>query len=168
MSKWKEAFFRSIDRKHETEDSFEFGPPATDAELAALESEISATIPPDLREMLSEFNGVYEVKNGRRELYFEPTKYMAHAAEYYRDWDWPTEMLLDCSKNILYVCEENGSSAMWGVVVKPFASFHVGQIVAFDHDRIAFSETPEELFIVPYESLMELVEAKHKDAWKDN
>lgn len=42
------------------------------------------------------------------------------------------------------------------------ASFEVGQTVAFNHDEIAYAETPVALFAVPYNSLTELVEADFK------
>ena len=56
---------------------------------------------------------------------------------------------------------------MWGVVIKPFASFEYGQIVAFDHEQIAFAEQADELFNSPYDSLLELVEAQYKSTGLD-
>lgn len=161
MGKYKEAFLRSLNSERESEESFVFGPPATEADLAALESTSAAKLPQDLRELLSEFNGI---KTADGEVYFFNTTEMPKAAEYYRDWDWPTDLLLECSANILYVCQENGMASMWGVVIRPFASFEYGQIIAFDHDEIAFAEEAGELFMVPYDSLVELVEAEYKRA----
>ena len=54
MGKWKKAFLKSIDPEFETPSSFEFGPPATAKQLAALERAVSAKIPGDLRELLQE------------------------------------------------------------------------------------------------------------------
>ena len=53
-------------------------------------------------------------------------------------------------------------ASMWGVVIRPFASFEYGQIVAFDHDEIAYAEEAGELFVSPYSNLIELVEAQYK------
>ncbi|PHS03241.1 MAG: hypothetical protein COA78_18710 [Blastopirellula sp.] len=159
MAKWKAAFLKSLDPEYDTEESFTFGPPATEAELSALETAISEKLPEDLRELLLEFNGI---KDSDGETYFFDTTEMPTAAEYYREWDWPTDMLLECSSNILYVCQENGFSEMWGVAVKPFGSFQYGQVVAFNHDEIAYAEEPDELFVVPYQSLIKLVEADFK------
>jgi hypothetical protein len=51
---------------------------------------------------------------------------------------------------------------MWAVVVKPFAKH--GDVVSFDHDRLMFAETATDLFTVNYENLLQLVEARFKDA----
>ncbi len=50
------------------------------------------------------------------------------------------------------------------VVFKPFATFKHGQIVAFNHDQIAFAEGAEDLFVTPYQSLNELVEAQYRES----
>ena len=161
MAKWKSAFLKSLIPEYDTEDSFKFGQPASEEELSTLESAISAKLPDDLRDLLLEFNGIKELDG---EAYFFDTTEMPTAAEYYREWDWPTDLLLECSQNILYVCQENGFSNMWGVVVKPFGSFEYGQVVAFNHDMIMEAESADELFVSPYKTLLELVEAQYKQS----
>jgi hypothetical protein len=164
MGKWKKAFLKSIDSEFESAASFEYGPPATEAQLAGLERTISAKIPGDLRELLQEFNGVTrEGLTGREEFYFS-TKSMPEAAEYYRNWDCDTKLAMRQFSNVLLVCQENGMSEMWGVVVKPFATYKYGDVVSFDHDRLMFNQTETDLFAVNYENLLEMVEATTKDA----
>lgn len=167
MGKWKDAFLESLDPDLEqTEDSFIFGSPATDAELAVLSTAAGTEIPSDFRELLSEFNGVQVKWDDTSVPYFFDTKEAATAADFYEDWDSSTTpLLLEWSRNIMYVCQENGYSNMWGIVVKPFGTFSAGQIVAFDHENMDFAEdadAPEELFETPYDSLLELVEARFK------
>src|SRR5688500_13593545 len=72
MGKWKDAFQHgrpsSWDREYGRE--YEFGPPATDQQLAALEQQLGSPLPADLREMLREFNGVqYTIKIDREQGY---------------------------------------------------------------------------------------------------
>ena len=55
-------------------------------------------------------------------------------------------------------------SEMWGIVVKPFAIYKYGDVVSFDHDRLMFTEKETDLFTVNYKNLLELVEARTKDA----
>lgn len=168
MTKWKQAFLKSLDPEFgQNEDSYVFGSPASAAEIAAVESACGATVPSELRELLSEFNGIKEKEDWSDELvaYYFHTEEMVTAVDYYRDWDAPTDLLLEWSKHVLYVCQQNGYSEMWGVVIRPFGPFSVGQIVAFDHDRIMEAEdpeSPEALFAVPYDSLLELVQASSK------
>ena len=164
MPQWKNAFLNSLEPDLETEEDFEFGPPATDGELAQLEAGISAKIPEDVRHLLREFNGVKRLAYGEKEPYFFNTQEIPEAIEVYRDWDQPTDQLMQWSRNILYVCQENGFSVMWGVVIRPFGPFEYGQIVAFDHDRIRNAENPDELFVVPYSRLIDLVQADWKES----
>ena len=89
---------------------------------------------------------------------------MPQAAEYYRNWDCDTTLAMQLFSNVLLVCQENGMSEMWGVVVKPFATYKYGDVVSFDHDRLMFNQTETDLFAVNYENLLEFVEATTKDA----
>src|SRR5262249_15045672 len=167
MGKWKDGFLKSLDPEFDTPDSFEFGPPATDAELAALSAVLAAKLPKDLAELLREFNGITRIREGAEcfgEKYFFDSREIPVAGEYYRNWDCDTALVMEWFKNVAFVCQENGYSAMWGVVVKPFAGFKYGDIVSFDHDRIMFAETAADLFTVNYPSLLQLVEAQTKDA----
>lgn len=164
MGKWKQAFLKSIDPEIQKPDSFKFGPPATEEQMATLESKIDATIPEDLRELLQEFNGVVTTGVLGEEDYYFSTEKMPEAADYYREWDADTGLVMQLFARVLLVCQENGYSAMWGVVVKPFAHYKYGDVVSFDHDRIMFTESETDLFTFNYQSLQELVEARFKDS----
>jgi hypothetical protein len=165
MGKWKQAFVKSIEPEFESLASFEFGAPATEKQLAALERAVSAKIPSDLRELLQEFNGVAR-KDGPmgREDYFFSTEKMPQAAECYRSWDCDTTLAMQLFSKVLLVCQVNGHSAMWGVVVKPFATYKYGDVVSFDHDRLMFIENETDLFTVNYKNLRDMVEARTKNA----
>ena len=94
MGKWKDSFLRSLDPEYERPESFEFGPPATDADLAALSSAVAAELPKDLVELLREFNGIQRICDGWREPYNFNTQTMLTAGEYYRDWDCDTKFVM--------------------------------------------------------------------------
>lgn len=162
MSIWKTAFLAGLDPDDESEGAFEFGPPATADDLAKLQQFISAKIPEDVCGLLLEFNGVKRVTTYGPEPYYFSTHEMPTAVDMYRSWDVPTDLLIDCSRDILYLCQENGFSQMWGVTIRPFGPFIYGQIVAFDHDRIDGARRPEELFLSPYPRLADLL----ADSWK--
>lgn len=162
MTYWKDAFCRSIDPDLVPLSAFEFGPPATEKELAALESAMDARIPEDLRALLCEFNGVTYRQNDYYEPYFLSTSEIPNATEMYREWGVKTKVLIECSQNMMYLCQENGFSEMWGMVIRPFSQFEYGQIIAFDHDYLDEDVTVEELFSSPYSSLVELVETTWK------
>jgi hypothetical protein len=164
MGKWKDAILKSLDPEFDPPDSFEFGAPATDAELAALAAALAAELPKDLSELLREFNGITRMSELGKEPYFFDSREIPVAGEFYRNWDCDTGLVMEWFKNVAIVCQENGFSAMRVVVVKPFAPFKHGDIVSFDHDRIAFAEMPVDLFTVNYPNLLQLVEAQTKDA----
>jgi hypothetical protein len=165
MGKWKNAFVKSLDPEIEPLQSFEFGPPATAAELAALSAAVSAKLPEELVDLLREFNGIKRPGLlGDKEPYFFSTQEMPSAGEYYRNWDCDTTLCMEWFKNVVFVCQENGYSAMWAFVIKPLEGFKYADIVSFDHDRIGFAETATDLFTVNYENLLQLVQARFKDA----
>jgi hypothetical protein len=164
MGKWKDAFLKSLDPEFDPPDSFEFGPPATNAELAALSTALAVELPKDLAELLREFNGITRIREGEKEPYYFDSRAIPVAGEYYRNWDCDTALAMEWFKNVAFVCQENGYASMWAVVVKPFATFKYGAVVSFDHDRIAFAETAEDLFTVNYANLLQLVKAQFKDA----
>jgi hypothetical protein len=176
MGKWKDAFLRSLDPEHENPKSFEFGPPATAAQLEALSSAYGASLPKDLADLLLEFNGIKseippelrltedDEDENEKEPYYFNTEEMPSAGEYYRNWDCDTALAMEWFKNVIFVCQENGYASMWGVVAKPFASFKHGDVVSFDHDRLMFAETATDLFTINYPTLVQLVEAQFKNA----
>lgn len=88
------------------------------------------------------------------------TEKMPEASDYYRDWE--NEVANRICRKVAFVCQRNGWSEMWGVVLKPFADYEPGDIVTLDHDRINFAEDDSDLFTQPYSSLLELVSASKK------
>lgn len=160
MGKWREAFSKSLgrDSDYDVDTEFEFGPPATPEQLAALEAAMSAKIPPELRELLCEFNGVEICRGDERETWYFSADKMPEASSYYNTWG--DQETTDQCRKVLFVCQENGLASMWGVVAKPFADFKVGRIVAFDHDRVCAGGNGP--FVRSFRSLQALVEAPNK------
>lgn len=154
MGKWRDVFCSGPN--FETPDLYFFNPPATDVELKRIEAEFDAKLPPDLREMLLEFNGIDKMEGGRRTPFILGTNHMK-LPEFYIDWDVPTDNLIEWSKNIVYVRQFNSFTYLWGVVVKPFSEFNIGDIVEFDHDEIEDASEPDSLFTNSFMNLEELL-----------
>jgi hypothetical protein len=154
MGKWRDVFCSSPN--FESPDSCFFNPPATEAELQRIEAEFDVRLPSDLREMLLEFNGIDKMEYGRRAPFILGTNHMK-LPEFYIDWDVPTDNLIEWSRNVFYVRQFNSFTYLWGVVVKPFAEFGIGDIIEFDHDEIEDANEPEELFMNRLKSLNELL-----------
>ncbi|MBL8812658.1 MAG: SMI1/KNR4 family protein [Planctomycetaceae bacterium] len=154
MGKWREIFCSS--ENCENEDECVFNPPATEQEIKRFESDIGASLPADLREMLLEFNGIDKPEHGRQAPFILGLKNMK-LPEFYTDWDVPTDNLLEWSKNIVYVRQFNSFTYLWGIVVKPFDDFKVGDVVEFDHDDIDDDIEASDFFTRNLKSLKEVI-----------
>ena len=141
-------------------DSLRFGRPAEAGELNLLENNLGGRLTQEIRELLLEFNGVWIESSTGREPWFLSTSDMERAAHFYDDWE--SDLVLKVFPKVAFVCQQNGLSELWGVVIRPFKPFKRGDIVALDHDRIHEAETADELFTRPYGNLHELVEARVK------
>lgn len=143
MGKWREAFEHGRPSEWDTEYGLEytFGPPATGDQLAAAEAALGVRLPADIREMLSEFNGIWATSEvGRREGYepdilFLDTKCMSmKVPEHLRtcgDEPMPPEEDL---RKVVFVCQSNGFANLWGVCLEDVNSHRVGQVVTLDHE----------------------------------
>src|SRR5262245_66572452 len=74
MEKWRTLFESNLPpvEQREYEEQYEFGPPATAEQLAAAESALGVRLPPDVRELLAEFNGVWYTTRASRRNGSEP------------------------------------------------------------------------------------------------
>lgn len=154
MGKWRDVFCGSSN--FESPESCFFNAPATEGELRRIEADMDAKLPPDLRSMLLEFNGIDKLEWGERAPFILGTNHM-HLPEFYTDWDVPTDNLIEWSKNIFYVRQFNSFTYLWGVVVVPFSEFEAGAIVEFDHDDIEDATEPGSLFASRLSSLEDLL-----------
>lgn len=154
MSKWRDIVLRSPSVKNK--DVCVFNPPVTEDELQRFEAEIGAKLPADVREMLLEFNGMEQPEWGQRAPFILGTSHMK-LPEFYTDWDVPTDKLVEWSKNIVYVKQFNSFTYLWGVVVKPFAEFQIGDIVEFDHDDIGDAEEASDLLASRHKNLEDVL-----------
>ena len=154
MGKWKEIILKNPDIENKEECIF--NPPATEDELQRFEAEIDAQLPPEVRELLSEFNGMDQPEYGELAPFILGTKHMK-LPEFYTDWDVPTDKLLEWSKNIVYVRQFNSFTYLWGVVARPFAEFQIGDIVEFDHDEIGDAKVPSDLLTSMHKNLEEVL-----------
>lgn len=160
--KWGSVFARSIGPKADVTSVQQcwFGDPATADQIENLETYFNAKLPRDVKELLSEFNGVKVGKGKTRDKWYLTTDEIKAAVRFYDDRE--SDLVLSLFPKVLFVCQQNGMAELWGVVLKPFKPFKRGDIAAFEHDRIDEAESAAELFTTPYENLEALVEAKWK------
>jgi hypothetical protein len=159
MGKWREAFDhrRPTEWDVEYEVRYVFGPPATQEEIARAEQGIGASLPADVRDLLCEFNGVWETDkfsrpDGRRtDVYLSTEEMAGYAQEYIRYGGDPplTSDGLDLRK-VAYVAQNNGFADLYGVCIEPLGPFAAGTVVRLDHETWALEAV--------FPSLLEFVE----------
>ena len=122
------------------QEHYEFGPPATEEQLAAAEAALGLPLPPDVRELLAEFNGVWYTtrasrRNGRGPdiLYLDIEYMTARVPHYFRTCGnvLPPEEDL---RKVVFVCHSNGFGDLWGVCVADVARHQAGEVVRLDHE----------------------------------
>lgn len=140
MAKWRQLFEGNLpplaERQYPTE--YEFGPPATADELAAAERALGVSLPQDVREMLSEFNGVWErtrYPHGEsRDIAFLDLQNMTvDVPEYCSDSGNPMPDEADL-RQVVWVAQSNGFGDLWGVCAAAVAGHPAGAVVRMDHE----------------------------------
>ena len=158
MSYWKDFVLGCIDLETHPESAFEFGPPASADELRRIKERCSIPIPDDLLALLNEFNGLSFVDGISREPILFSTTEMLEAIQYYRNWDVPTDRLINWSNDILYLSQTNGFAMMQGILVTDLDSFKAGVLLEFDHDNIENAGSPVDLFRICEGDLATLIQ----------
>lgn len=126
-----------VEREYRTE--YTFGPPATAEQIAAAEAALKVRFPAAVREMLSEFNGVWSVAtfdagNTYNEIHFLNLQHMtADVPDYCADSGNPMPPEEDLRK-VVWVCQSNGFGELWGVCTEAVAGHPAGAVVHMDHE----------------------------------
>jgi uncharacterized protein (TIGR02996 family) len=142
---WRTLFEANLPPFGEREygEMYEFGPPATAEQLAAAEAVLGVRLPADVRDLLSEFNGVWytvgRVRRGRSEpdiLYLDIEHMTVDVLQHFRtysegpyNWHPPLEVL----RQVVFVCQTNGFENLWGVCTADVAGHRVGEVVRLNH-----------------------------------
>lgn len=142
MGKWREAFAHGRPSTFDLEFGLEytFGSPATDGQLAHAERELGTRLPQEVRELLSEFNGVWVTSEAGRShgsapdiAYLDVEHLAVEVPRYFRTCGNPLPAGSDLRK-IIFVYQENGFADLYGVCVEDLAGFRAGEVVRLDHD----------------------------------
>jgi ankyrin repeat protein len=142
LGKWRMLFKSNLALVEEREYGieYEFGPPATAEQIAAAEKAIGVKLPADVREMLSEFNGVWDIGKIDRELGNPPdiafldTWYMSvKVPDYLADTDNPLPSKKALRK-VVWVAQSNGFGDLWGVCIEDVGKHKAGAVVQLDHE----------------------------------
>lgn len=141
MGKWRALFEAGLppvaEREYRTE--YTFGPPATAEQIAAAEASLKVRFPGDVREMLSEFNGMWSVTtfdagNTYDEIHFLDIQHMAaDVPDYCADSGNPMPPEEDLRK-VVWVGQSNGFGELWGVCAEAVAGHAAGSVVHMDHE----------------------------------
>jgi hypothetical protein len=142
MGKWQTLFETYLLPFEEREygEQYEFGPPATTEQLEAVEQILEVRLPTDVREMLSEFNGIWHTTRADRKYGYKPTiafldtKYMTiEVPHYFRTCGnvLPSEEDL---RKVVFVFQSNGFGDLYGVCVENVAGHRTGEVIKIDHE----------------------------------
>jgi hypothetical protein len=142
MGKWRELFESNLppvgQREYGIE--YEFGQPATAEQVAAVEQALGVHLPADVREMLSEFNGIWTISAADRQHGYPPsiayldTEHMSvNVPEYLADTDnpLPPKKVL---RQVVWVAQSNGIGDLWGVCAADLGKLSAGTVVRLDHE----------------------------------
>ena len=129
------------EREYRTE--YVFGPPATSEAIEAAEAALGARLPADVRQMLAEFNGVWEHKryragNTSEDILLLDLQHMSVVVpDHFSKWVSAGGHLLlppDELRKVVFVCQSNGLGYLWGVCVESVSGHSAGAVVKLDHD----------------------------------
>jgi hypothetical protein len=121
-------------------EQYEFGRPATAKQLEIAERRLGVRLPDDVREMLSEFNGIWYTTKIGRENEREPTiaildtKAMGmDVPHYFRTCgnELPPEEDL---KKVVFVYQVDGFADLYGVCLAAVAGHRKGEVVKLRHE----------------------------------
>ncbi|HEY7313131.1 MAG TPA: SMI1/KNR4 family protein [Gemmataceae bacterium] len=138
MGKWRTMFEANLPPVDERTygEQYDFAPPATEEQLATAESALGTRFPADVREMLSEFNGIWRRTKfgGDPSIQYLDLHHMTVAVpEYFRTCGNELPPKKDLRK-IVFVCQFNGFGDLWGVCVSDVAGHRAGEVVKLDHE----------------------------------
>jgi hypothetical protein len=141
VGKWRTLFEVNLPPVGEREygAEYDFGPPATDEQIAAAEQVLGVALPADVREMLSEFNGVWrrtrcaDGREYRDILYLDMQHMTTEVPAYFADCGNPLPSKKDRRK-VVFVCQSNGFGDLWGVCAADVAGHRAGAVVHLDHE----------------------------------
>jgi hypothetical protein len=142
MGKWREVFEAELppvaERPYRTE--YHFGPPAEADQIAAAEAALKVQFPADVREMLSEFNGVWSrshFDDGREDsdIRFLDLQHMTvEVPRYFAECGGNPLPPKKDRRRVVFVCQSNGFAELWGVCVEDVAGHQAGAVVKLDSE----------------------------------
>jgi hypothetical protein len=142
MGKWRVLFESNLPPVEQREygEEYEFGRPATAGQIATAEQALGARLPADVREMLSEFNGMWSTSAVARKHGHSPSiafldiEHMTvDVPRYFANCGNTLPPKEDLCK-VVWVAQSNGFSYLWGVCVEDVAGHKAGAVVRMDHE----------------------------------
>ncbi len=138
MGKWQALFEANLPPFGASEyvQAYEFGPPAVEAEFAAAEEALGLRLHTDLREMLSEFNGVWRRTKyaTTSDIFYLNLDGMVELATRQREVGWEEVFSAGELDKVVFVCAYDGWAQTWALCVEEVAGHPAGSVVYHDHD----------------------------------
>lgn len=135
MENWKALVETTMDPEDREGEEFQFGPPATEAEMAEVETALGLKIPEEMRSFLKECNGADQPFGAW--VVFPIAEMISENQGLREDYaDWKCQALLP---NVLFFSDIMGTGDMYGICASPFEGVAVGEIVLFDHETGTFT-----------------------------
>jgi len=142
MGKWRALFEANLPPAAERAygEQYEFGPPATAEQLAMAEQALGVRLPNEVRELLSEFNGVWCTTTASRkggyppDISFLDTEHLSmRLPAYFASTDNPLPPRYALRK-VVFVAQSNGFGDLWGVCECDVGQHKAGAVVRLDHE----------------------------------
>lgn len=141
MTKWRELFESKLPAisKRRYGEQYAFGPPATAKQIADAEQKLGVQFPDDIRDILSEFNGIWLSTDAMRKQSCEPEiclldleNITIHIPDYLGDGC--ESCSVDELQSVIFFWQENGFGCLWGVCTQDVAGHRAGTVVCLDHE----------------------------------
>lgn len=139
---WRTVFEANL-KPFETRDDgtkYEFNPPATEERLQWAERELGFRFPADLRDMLSEFDGIRSSTRTERgcsllpDTDFLDVENMISVRNRLKEVGWYDLYSQNGSMPIIFICQWDNFAENWGLFVGDFHTFQIGSVVCLDYE----------------------------------
>ncbi len=161
MGKWREAFEEGrpsfYDRDYGRE--YHFRPPATPEQIAEAEQHLGRPLPDELRDLLSEFNGMryttrWSAAGDEGDPVFLSTAEMPDVHRLLSNVE--DELPAPVRKGkVIFFWQNNGYAELYGICVERMGRWPAGTVVYLDHESLELT--------APYPDLMAFVRGHDKE-----
>lgn len=141
MGKWRDLFESKLPAigKRRHGEQYTFASPATPEQIADAEQKLGVQLPVEIREILSEFDGIWcstwamRDQGCKPEISFLDLDHITISIPDYLG-DGCESCPIDQLQQVVFFWQENGFGCLWGVCTKDVAGHRAGSVVRLDHE----------------------------------